>query len=58
MVNYNYFRFQITGELRSLITRSDKERAELQRRLEQHEIQERVKLERETEDRQRLAGRY
>ena len=51
--------FQIAaGELRSLINRSDKERSELQRRVEQHEISERLKIEREAEDRQRLAGLY
>ena len=44
------------GELRNLIARSDKERSELQRRVEQHEIQERLKQEKEVEDRQRLAG--
>ena len=47
----------ISGELRSLINRSDKERAELQRRVEQHEIQERLKQEKEAEDRKRLAGK-
>ena len=40
-----------------MIQRSDKERGELQRRVEQQEVQERLKLEREAEDRQRFAGK-